>query len=256
MSLEFISYNSVSYMQWKELSKLGIKHCFTTYPEDMGVRTNSDKSNLVQNYNKAKTFANLKSKQTFFAQQIHDKNIGIIKSLSDGTEFFLGRYMNNTDAIITDIPDVTLITQYADCTPITLWDTKNRVLASVHSGWRGTSLKIIESSISGMISNYNSNPADIHCFVWPSIGCDDFEVDEDVADIFRDSFSFADEVIYKKSIKYHIDLVSIIQRVALENNLLKEHIYLSNISTFSDMRFHSYRRDKENSGRMALLMEI
>lgn len=32
-----------------------------------------------------------------------------------------------------------------------------------------------------MISNYDSKPSDIHCFIWPSIGYDDFEVDEDVA---------------------------------------------------------------------------
>lgn len=256
MSLKFIASESSRYMQWDELSNLGIKHCFTTYPEDMGVKTNNDKSNLIQNYDKAKAFAKLNSKQTYFAQQIHDKNIGIINSLTDGTEFFLGRYLDNTDGLITSIPDITLITQYADCTPITLWDTKNKVLASVHSGWKGTSLKIIESAITDMISNYDSKPSDIHCFIWPSIGYDDFEVDEDVAKIFRNAFSFADEVISKKANKYHIDLVSIIQRVALDSKILKEHIYLSNLSTFSDTRFHSYRRDKESSGRMALLMEI
>lgn len=57
-------------------------------------------------------------------------------------------------------------------------------------------------------------------------------MDEDVAKIFRNAFSFADEIISKKANKYHIDLVSIIQRVALDNNILKEHIYLSNLSTF------------------------
>lgn len=256
MSLNFITIESKTFIKWDEIEKLGIKHCFTTSPDDMGVKTNSKPTDLIQEYNDAKEFAKCKSKETFFAQQIHDKNISMITSIENGQPFFLGRVMQGADGLITNIPDISIITQYADCTPITLYDKKNKVLASVHSGWKGTSLRIVENTIHSMINNYNSSPLDIHCFIWPSIGYDDFEVDEDVAQIFKKSFNFADEVMYQKTTKYHIDLVSIIQRVALENNILKEHIHLSNLSTFSDSRFHSYRRDKEKSGRMALIMEI
>ena len=256
MALNFITIDNQTFIKWDELSAFGIKHCFTTSTNDMGVKTNQSNKNLIQNYNNAKAAANCKSDETFFAQQIHDKNIANITSLDSGKAFYLGRVLEGADGLITNISDITLITQYADCTPITLYDKKNKVLASVHSGWRGTSLKIIESAIKSMIVNYNSSPYDIHCFIWPSIGYADFEVDIDVAKIFKGAFTFADEVIYQKDEKYHIDLISIIKRTATINNIPKEQIYLSNISTFSDTRFHSYRRDKEHSGRMALIMEL
>lgn len=256
MSIKFVEYKNNVYLKWTELEDLGIKHCFTTISMDMGIRTCKDKAKLMENYNQAKEFASCLSDFTIFPQQVHLDYAAVIKDPHDTLHSEYGSYIKDADALISDISNVTLITQYADCTPISLVDPVKKVIASVHSGWRGTSLGILENAIKAMKENYMSNPQDIKCFFWPSISVEDFEVDKDVADIFKSNYSDSENFIYKKSDKYHIDLEYINKTLVLKNGIKSENIYLSNISTYSDKRFHSYRRDKENSGRMALLMEI
>lgn len=257
MSIRFEEYNGNTYLRWTEMEDLGIKHCFTTISMDMGIKTCRDKLMLAQNYEKAKGFARCTADTTVFPQQIHSDNVSIIKNPIDDTlPSSYGRYIKESDALITDIPDITLITQYADCTPISLVDPAKKVIASVHSGWRGTSMGILQNAIISMKENYMSNVEDIRCFFWPSISAEDFEVDEDVAEIFRNSYADSENFIYRKGHKYHIDLGYVNKMLAVRNGILLQNIYTSNISTYSDKRFHSYRRDKKNSGRMALLMEL
>ncbi len=256
MSIKFENYKGLTYLKWEELEDLGIKHCFTTFSMDMGIRTCKDKNRLLKNYEEAKEFAGCTSNYTIFPQQVHSDYVAVIKNPKDTLHSEYESYIKDADALITDIADVTLITQYADCTPISLVDPVKKVIASVHSGWRGTSLAILQNAIKAMKENYMSDASDIKCFFWPSISAEDFEVDIDVVDIFKKSYTDSERFIYKKADKYHIDLEYVNKMLALKNGIQAENIYLSNISTYSDKRFHSYRRDKQESGRMALLMEL
>ena len=54
------------------------------------------------------------------------------------------------DALITCDPGVLLVVQTADCVPILLADTKNHVVAAIHSGWRGTVRRIAEKTLGRM----------------------------------------------------------------------------------------------------------
>lgn len=256
MPIKFLQEGNSIYAVWEELLALGIKNCFTTSTENMILSKNNDIDSLKINYQKAKKFSNCKSDETFFTMQVHSKKIASIRTINDGEKFSLGRRFKDTDGLITNLKDITLVTQYADCTPITLFDQKKNILASIHSGWKGTTLKILEEGINLMKNGYLSDPDDIYCFIWPSIGIDDFEVDKDVADVFRDRFDFFEEVSYSKGEKNHIDIKEINKRIALINGIPLENIFVSDISTFSDNRFHSYRRDKEKSGRMSLISEM
>ena len=257
MSIRFEKYKDSIYLKWQELEDLGIKHCFTTASMDMGIKTCKDKMTLAQNYEHAKEFAGCAADITIFPQQVHSDSISIITDPKcDTLPSQYGRYIKESDALITDISDITLVTQYADCTPISLVDPVKKIIASVHSGWRGTSMGILQNAIIAMKENYMSDPGDIKCFFWPSISAEDFEVDEDVAQIFKKSYEDPESFIYKKGHKYHIDLEYVNKMLAVKNGIPVENIYTSNISTYSDKRFHSFRRDKQNSGRMALLMEL
>lgn len=46
--------------------------------------------------------------------------------------------MESVDALITNEKGVTLVTYYADCTPLFFVDTKNKAIGLAHAGWRGT----------------------------------------------------------------------------------------------------------------------
>lgn len=258
MSLQFIRSQRSNYLIWKELSNLGIRHCLTLRPDDYGFKTNPDKENLKQLYIQARSFAGCRSLKVIFPQQVHGSEVMPVYEDTMGTISLAGEYLPSCDALITNISGYTLVSQYADCIPISLIDRRQSVISCVHSGWRGTSQRILCHTIEKMNHLYGCNPEDIHCFIWPCIHQESFEVDADVAALFEAEFSQYpyEEFIYSKQLKYHIDLVYLNIQMAISQGISRENIRPSGLCTFTDKRFHSYRRDKTNSGRMALVMEL
>ena len=72
-------------------------------------------------------------------------------------------YQNNTrgDAMITTKKNIPLVIKTADCIPILLYDKENKVLALVHSGWKGTLNNIVGKTVSKMLDTYHSIPYNI-----------------------------------------------------------------------------------------------
>jgi len=93
------------------------------------------------------------------------------------------------DAILTDIPGITLLMRFADCVPIMLYDPVHRAIGLVHAGWLGTIRRVVQSAVRGMIDNYDCNPTEIRAGLGPSIGPDHYEVGEDVAARVRKTFA-------------------------------------------------------------------
>jgi hypothetical protein len=65
------------------------------------------------------------------------------------------------DILLTDNSGVTLFMRFADCTPVLLYDPKNRVVGIVHSGWLGTVRGAAREAVRAMQERYESQPADI-----------------------------------------------------------------------------------------------
>ena len=51
------------------------------------------------------------------------------------------------DALVTHHPDLAVSIRTADCYPILLADAKNRAVAAIHAGWRGTAAGIIQKTL-------------------------------------------------------------------------------------------------------------
>ena len=120
----------------------------------------------------------------------------------------------------------------------------------------------ITMSNNKMMNEFKCNPEDIICCICPSIRRCHFEVDTDVKDIFYNKYSNLPEIndIIKKDHernKYYIDTVLINKCLLKQIGLRKENIIDSNICTVCNSNlFHSYRVDKENSGRNMAIIEI
>ena len=97
------------------------------------------------------------------------------------------------DALITRERDVLLVVQTADCVPILLADTKNRAVAAIHSGWRGTLRSIAEKTLGWMRMYFDTRPEDVIAAVGPGIGRCCYEVGSEVAKEFDSQFSEARE---------------------------------------------------------------
>jgi purine-nucleoside/S-methyl-5'-thioadenosine phosphorylase / adenosine deaminase len=97
------------------------------------------------------------------------------------------------DASTTNRPGLLLTVQTADCVPILLADTKNRAVAAVHAGWRGTLRRIVTKAIGKMQMQFGTKPIDLLAAIGPSIGGCCYEVGTEVASEFRSQFSNASD---------------------------------------------------------------
>lgn len=253
MQYEIIKEKHNSYIIIPKLRDLGLKHCFTTNTMDIGSNTNKSLESLKENFNNIYKFLNIEPKILYSGYQIHSKNIANIKDDKQGEINEFGRFIPNTDGLITNKAGIALITRFADCTPIILFDPIKKIHANIHSGWKGTIQEIANNGVDSMINNYDSSPKDIIAVIGPTIGKDDFEVDIDVMLKFKAKFKSYRDIIKKKNDKkYLIDLQKINKNMLMSIGIEEKNIITIDLSTYSNDFLHSYRRDRENFGLMGL----
>jgi hypothetical protein len=92
------------------------------------------------------------------------------------------------DALATHTRGLLLGAQTADCVPILLADTRQRAVAAIHAGWRGTLARIAVKTLGRMQMEFGTRPQDVVAALGPSIGRCCYEVGSDVARSFAAQF--------------------------------------------------------------------
>jgi len=95
------------------------------------------------------------------------------------------------DALITGTRGLLLGVQTADCVPILLADTRRRVVAAVHAGWRGTLARIVVKTLGRMTMEFGTRARDVVAALGPAIGRCCYEVGPEVAQAFAAQFPSA-----------------------------------------------------------------
>lgn len=254
MDYEIVKGKYNLYIIIPRLKKLGLKHCFTTTTMDIGSHTNKSLESLKDNFTRIYKFLDIRPEILYSGYQVHSGNIEMIIDDKQGEINPFGRYIPDTDGLITNKENFALVTRFADCTPIILYDPVKKVHSNIHSGWRGTLEEIGGNGVDIMVNQYKSNPKDIIGIIGPSIGKEDFEVDIDVMVKFEDKFELYKDIINKKNEKkYLIDLQKINKNILIDKGIRAENIITVDLSTYSNDIFHSYRRDGEDFGLMGLI---
>ena len=143
------------------------------------------------------------------------------------------------DALVTAREGVSVSVRTADCYPILLADDRNRVVAAVHAGWRGTAANIVVRALEEMHRLYGTETADVYAAIGPGIGECCYEVGADVARQFGLEQAG------------RIDLAAINRRQLLDAGVAEHRIDVLGGCTKCDAHlFHSYRRDQLAAGRM------
>lgn len=184
----------------------------------------------------------------------------IIKKVNDKVnknepDFFEEIY-EGTDGLVTNKKNLAICTTNADCIVLMMYDTKKHVIANVHSGWRGTIQKVSAKTIEKMEQIYGCNPKDIICCISPSIRKCHFEVDEDVKNMFENSFKDISKFASKEN-KWHIDTVKINIEILKEKGVKEENIIDSKICTVCNSNLiHSYRGSNKHNGLEMGIIEL
>ena len=151
------------------------------------------------------------------------------------------------DALITNQPGTTLSVRTADCLPILMADVRNRAVAAVHAGWRGTLLEIAPKTMQAMAKQFGTRPEDLVIAIGPGIAGCCFEVGPEVAIQFSALFPERSDLGQQTK----VDLVETNLRLLGRNDGSMRQIATSGLCTCSrEDLFHSYRRDRHAAGRM------
>ena len=257
--------NGIEYLQFRKLLEfpeikhayvIGLDKSFKIYTDDGHKKENElAKKSYMQICNKL----DIEYKNLVNTMQNHTDNIKIIKNKINKDEPDFNIYQE-TDGLITNCKDIALSTINADCILLIFYDPVKKVIANVHSGWRGTIKRISVKAVKKMQEEYGSKLEDIICCMSPSICKDHFEVDEDVYNLFKNEFKEFNEsykVYEKKNDKWLIDTILINRLMLKKAGLKEENIIDSGIcSVCNKDLIHSYRAHGKNAGRATLLISL
>lgn len=143
-----------------------------------------DPAAVRENFRRFTAVIGAKPEQTVISAQTHTANVRSVGRSDCGSGVTRPREYTDVDGLMTDEPGVVLCTQYADCVPLLFADPVKRVVATAHSGWRGTVQRIGAVTVERMCETYGCRREDIRAAVGPSIGPCCFEVDEPVIAAF------------------------------------------------------------------------
>ena len=252
--------NGVQFLQFKKLLEFSdiLVHAYS-----LGLDRNFRTSNLEQNtslkdYKDLCNEINANYINLVKPNQAHTKNVTKVehKINIDKPDFYLEQY-NSTDGTVTNKKNILLATTNADCILLLFFDPINKVIANVHSGWRGTLQRISVEAIHKMQKEYSCKPENIICCICPSIRKCHFEVEQDVEKLFEEEFKEElkennknEEIIERKNeIKWTIDTVKLNKIILQKEGLKSENILDCGICSVcnSDL-IHSFRCEKQGYG--------
>ncbi len=161
------------------------------------------------------------------------------------------------DAIITNDPDVTLLTLHADCGALFFLDREHSAIGLAHAGWKGTYLRIAAEVVKCMKKEFSTKADELIVAAGPCICGNCYEIDDELAEKFIEEFG-TDAMIKRRAGKnptLDISLCAVIQ--LCEAGVKAENITLFDACTYEmEDKFFSYRRDKGQTGAMAAFMKL
>ena len=153
----------------------------------------------------------------------------------------------NSDALVTELKNITIGVLTADCVPIILFNETNDVIGCIHAGWRGAISGIIENTLSVLKKKNKKNL--IIASIGPCIGKKNYEVKTNFYKKFiKDSKFNNNFFIKRKKDSFLFDIRGYVANKLRLNGVSK--IDNVNYDTFQELdKFYSYRRSiklKEN----------
>jgi len=232
---------------------------------NLGLHVGDDEDTVLRNRSLLSAITGCEPDALTFGAQVHDANIAVVDASNAGGGF------EDTDALITDAPDIPLCVLVADCVVVGLYDPVRNTVGIAHAGWRGTLASIAQKTVDAMRATFGSHPRDIIASISPSIGPCCYEVGPDVVDAFyaghddiapevfsdpdmASAGSFAGGVNEDRKM---LDLWKANELILEQAGVLPSHIETAGICTACDTdTWFSHRAEKGRTGRFAGILQL
>jgi polyphenol oxidase len=209
---------------------------------NLGFNTPDSKETVRANRKQLFDSYGINEDSVVFCNQVHGT---AIKEVSESG------FVDQTDGLITKTRSLGLCILVADCAAILFYDTETGYIGALHAGWRGTQGRILPKALDMLIQK-GSSLKQVHFFISPCISQAEFEVGQEVADLFPSEV--VNRIDYEKP---HIDLKKMLQLQLNEYGVFDSQIEVNQSCTFQDSeQYYSYRREGKNSGRLMAFIQL
>lgn len=135
-----------------------------------GIYTDDDPSIVKANIELIRQFVNTNCKM--IGRNEAFSTLKLVHQVHGNTPIYVNHAEQSTevdaDAMVTSTHCILLAVQTADCVPILLWDKNAKIIAAIHSGWRGAVAGVIQNTISMMYRSSSRDP-EIIAIIGPAI---------------------------------------------------------------------------------------
>lgn len=269
-TMQLKNKNTVPYLIYNSLSEIDfINHAFSTRlggvssgeftSMNLALNRGDNIEDVIENYKRLCKSAGFDYETLVASAQDHNTYVREVTKENCGVGIFKPRDLQSVDALVTNQKGVTLVTYYADCTPLFFVDTQKKVIALAHAGWRGTVSRIGEKVVQKMTELYGTDPKAIKACIGPAISVCCYEVDKPCADNFYalsdlDNSKF---IFPKENGKFMIDLLETNRQILVASGIKSENIEISDLCTnCNNELLWSHRATKGRRGVMCAMMSI
>lgn len=206
----------------------------------------------LQNYKTLSDILSISENSICATHQTHTDTIRIMTKENAGEGISRPVSVTDYDGIITDEKNLLLCSYEADCVPVFFLDSERKVVAMVHSGWKGTAKAICKNAVKKMCSEFGCQCQNIICVIGPHACKDCYEVGKELIKEFENNFKKELEEIFIPFTedKYKLDMQTAIEITLLKCGLLQKNIYSVNKCTIESKNLCSYRRTHSKTDHM------
>ena len=247
----------------------GVQHGFTTRAGgvsegewsslNLSFTRGDDEWSVRENFRRVAEAFGVSPDQIVCSMQTHTTNVRRVYAADGGAGVTRPLPWSDVDGLITDEPGILLGTFYADCVPLYFVDPVHRAIGLSHSGWRGTVARMGAVTIRAMEGAFGTRPEELLCGIGPSICQECYEVSDDVAEQFSETFEGADDRLLYPAGEghYRLNLWEANKRVMLDAGVRPEHLQITDLCTCCNPHnLFSHRFSKGRRGNLGAFLML
>lgn len=161
----------------------------------------------------------------------------------------------DTDALILNNIEQAVYLNFADCTPVILYDNVKNIAAIAHAGWRGTAKSIAPKTAERMCEEFGCSVENIFAVIGPAISLCCYDVGEEVLEQLKNTVKNFEGLYEIRSGKTYVDLKNINAR-QLEEIGVKNIDICSYCTVCDNDIFFSYRKENATTNRHSAVVKL
>ena len=154
---------------------------------NLGLSRDEPKENILRNFRILCDAFGLDFEKLVIVNHEHGSNVIRVDSSHCGRGLYR-EPLPFCDGLITDDPNVVLVTAHADCGAVFLYDKKRRSIGLAHAGWKGTLKRVGTELVRSMQTAFGTKAEDLIAATGPCICFDCFEVGIEIGRQFAEEF--------------------------------------------------------------------